>query len=50
MPLFTPAERPIAEGISRLVYCNPFTPERIENEQQVLGRSFRPGRRRLERL
>ncbi len=40
MPLFNPEERIIAEGISRLVYCNPFVPERIEIERKVLGLDF----------
>jgi len=33
-------ERALAEAISRLAYCNPFLPERMQCEQDVLGRAF----------
>ena len=36
-------DRTLAEAISRLTYCNPFLPERIECEQQALGDAFVPG-------
>ena len=42
MPLFTPAERPVADAISELVYCNPFAPERIGFEKRALGERFDP--------
>ena len=42
MPLFTTEERRFAEGIADLMYCNPFLPERIEYERQVLGAAFEP--------
>ncbi|HYG65341.1 MAG TPA: sigma 54-interacting transcriptional regulator [Thermoanaerobaculia bacterium] len=41
-PLLTGQEREAVEAISKLVYCNPFTPERITLERQVLGEAFRP--------
>jgi DNA-binding NtrC family response regulator len=37
------ADRTLAEAISRLAYCNPFLPERIEYERQALGDAFVPG-------
>ncbi len=40
MPLFTTKERRFAEGIADLMYCNPFLPERIEYERQVLEAEF----------
>ena len=40
MALFTPTERRHAEAISRLVFCNPFLPERMESERDVLGDEF----------
>ncbi|MCE9546174.1 MAG: sigma-54 factor interaction domain-containing protein [Planctomycetia bacterium] len=40
MPLFSPAERRFAESVSRLAYCNPFLPERIELEREALGEEF----------
>jgi transcriptional regulator with AAA-type ATPase domain len=36
-------DRPLAEAISRLSYCNPFLPERIEYERRALGSSFVAG-------
>jgi hypothetical protein len=36
-------DRPLAEAISRLSYCNPFLPERIEYERQALGADFVAG-------
>ena len=36
-------DRQLAEAISRLAYCNPFLPERIEFERQALGDAFVPG-------
>lgn len=40
MPLLTAKERRFAEQISRLVYCNPFVPERIACEKEALGEEF----------
>ncbi|HEV2970139.1 MAG TPA: sigma 54-interacting transcriptional regulator [Pirellulales bacterium] len=40
MHLFTPPERRFAEAVSRLVYCNPFLPERIEHERAALQEEF----------
>jgi len=42
MPLFSAEERPFAEAVSSLAYCNPFLPERIAFERQALGPAFRP--------
>ena len=42
MPLFTPADRHLAKALSDLAHCNPFLPERIENERAVLGGAFDP--------
>ncbi|HYH46641.1 MAG TPA: sigma-54 factor interaction domain-containing protein [Thermoanaerobaculia bacterium] len=41
-PLLTDAERDTVEAISRLAFCNPFTPERPRLERQVLGEAFQP--------
>ena len=43
MPLFTPAQRRLATAIARLGYVNPFLPERIEMERQLLGDDFTAG-------
>ena len=44
MPLLKPPERAFCEAVSRLVYCNPFLPERIAGEQEALGPEFtQPG-------
>ncbi len=40
MPLFRSDDRRQVEAVSRLAYCNPFLPERIELEQLVLGTDF----------
>ena len=40
MGLFTEGELRVAESVSRLVYCNPFLPERIEHERAALGAEF----------
>ena len=37
------SDRRIAAAFSRLVYCNPFLPERIEIERQLLGAEFTAG-------
>ncbi len=41
MELFDPTQRKLAAAISSLVYVNPFLPERIEAEKEVLGEEFR---------
>jgi len=38
----TEDERAFARAVSRLGYCNPFLPERIEAERAVLGSDFAP--------
>ena len=40
MALFTPADRSIAIALSRLAYTNPFLPDRIQCEREVLGSDF----------
>ncbi len=40
MIFMTPADRALAESISKLNYCNPFLPERIEFEREALGERF----------
>ena len=40
MSLLTTEERPVADAMSRLVFVNPFLPERIEYERQALGEDF----------
>jgi DNA-binding NtrC family response regulator len=40
MGLLTDAERQFADTVSRLIYCNPFLPERIEAERVALGPEF----------
>lgn len=40
MPFFTPAERRFADVILRLVYMNPFVPQRIALEREALGDEF----------
>src|SRR5919112_5643868 len=39
------AERQFAKCISRLVYTNPFLPERVEGERAALGEAFIAGDR-----
>jgi transcriptional regulator with AAA-type ATPase domain len=43
MPLLNASERRILEAVSRLGYCNPFLPERVELERAVLGPEFVEG-------
>ena len=40
MALFTPAEQRFATTLSALIFCNPFKPERIALERQLLGPAF----------
>ncbi|MBI3268470.1 MAG: sigma-54-dependent Fis family transcriptional regulator [Planctomycetes bacterium] len=39
-PLFTPSDRRLAQAVSKLAFCNPFLPERIAFEREVLGEDF----------
>jgi transcriptional regulator with AAA-type ATPase domain len=43
MPLLTVSERAFLEAVSRLAYVNPFLPDRIDLEREVLGPDFREG-------
>jgi transcriptional regulator with AAA-type ATPase domain len=43
MALVTAAERRTLEAVSRLGYCNPFLPERVELERAALGNEFVEG-------
>jgi len=40
MSLLTETEQSFVDSVSRLAYCNPFLPERIEYERQALGAEF----------
>lgn len=40
MSLFDDADRRFAEAISRLSYCNPFLPKRLQLEREALGDAF----------
>ncbi len=40
MAFLKPAERRFVQSLSRLAHCNPFLPERIDLEKQVLGSEF----------
>ncbi len=42
MALFVGEERPFAQGLSELMYGNPFLPSRIELEQRLLGDAYEP--------
>ena len=42
--LFDDGERVIVEALSKLTHVNPFLPERIGHERDVLGGAFVPGR------
>ena len=44
MKLFSDVERRIAEALSKLTHANPFLPERIEHERDVLAGAFVPSR------
>lgn len=38
--IFSPLDRTAAERLTRLAYTNPFLPERVNLERQILGRDF----------
>ena len=40
MTFLSPSERTLARAISDLAYCNPFLPERIRLEKEILGDDF----------
>ena len=40
MPFLTQSERAFLRAVSNLIYCNPFLPERVKYERQVLGPDF----------
>ncbi|MFQ6024734.1 MAG: sigma 54-interacting transcriptional regulator, partial [Acidiferrobacterales bacterium] len=41
MTFLAPAEQAFLQAVSKLDYCNPFLPERIEYEREALGPDFR---------
>ena len=41
MAFLTQGERAFLQAVSKLGYCNPFLPERIEYEREALGADFR---------
>ncbi len=43
MPLLAADQRRMLEAVSRLAYCNPFLPERVQLERAVLGDEFEEG-------
>ncbi|MCR9294120.1 MAG: sigma-54 factor interaction domain-containing protein [bacterium] len=43
MGVLTAQEKRRAEALAKIGYCNPFLPERLELERQVLGKRFRSG-------
>jgi len=45
MKLFSEAEAPLLRALGKLIYTNPFTPERLELEEIILGRPPAPERR-----
>ncbi|WP_294504032.1 sigma 54-interacting transcriptional regulator [uncultured Victivallis sp.] len=45
MKLFTEQEAPLLRALGKLNYTNPFTPERLELEEIILGRPPAPERR-----
>lgn len=40
MPFISETERNFLQAISKLAYCNPFLPERIDYEREALGENF----------
>lgn len=47
MALFLPSEGAILHALSRLAYANPFLPDRIQLERELLGDEFRPEHSRV---
>src|SRR6266568_1185540 len=43
MPFLSAKERAFVDAVSRLAYCNPFLPERIDCERAALGPEFVEG-------
>src|SRR5271157_530997 len=43
MPFLSARERAFLESVSRLGYCNPFLPERVDLERAALGGDFVEG-------
>jgi transcriptional regulator with AAA-type ATPase domain len=43
MALFSPADRRFLEAVGRVVFANPFSPDRIRLEQEALGDDFQSG-------
>jgi len=43
MPFLGPSARSFLDAVSRLAYCNPFLPERVECERAALGPAFVEG-------
>src|SRR5262245_57278616 len=43
MALFSAGDRGFLEAVSRVAFCNPFLPERIECERAALGDEFQAG-------
>lgn len=41
MAFLNPADRAFLEAVSKLNYCNPFLPERMEQEREALGADYR---------
>jgi len=37
MSLMPAADHPTVRAIARLIYCNPFLPERVTLEREILG-------------
>lgn len=42
MALFPPAEYRFCDILSRMIYANPFLPERVEREKELLGADYAP--------
>ena len=43
MPFLKAEDRPFIRAVSKLGFCNPFLPERVEYEKDALGEDFTPG-------
>src|SRR5947207_713920 len=40
MPLLSDPEKNLAQSFAKLTYCNPFLPQRIQHEREILGPDF----------